>query len=632
MTSLLDAAIDSFLPAALKEKRREANNEDENFLLGGLYFFQLDIPAAALGGSPEGGGEPVTMTFPLVIAPENITVSDPFAVTTTPTVAGGLFVEENGILARSIRIEGTTGFKPRRRYGWNEFSDKSNAESSFEPRGAPNARELSGQRHFHFLQDRVFRTYGDLKRDPATAKETRMFFHNTHDSEHWAVIPIRFDMRRTVGRKFLYSYAIELLAVEKGLGESLEESEDKSWLDKAKDVINDIRGAVAMVVATINEVTKFVKEIEQFVSGVIELFGTIADVINAVSDFVDGVASFIAAPFRAIADVTNGIDSACERFTALPDSFRDTVTHAFRQMGDAFDAIGSHKEVFATPTQTKLDKVNSLRTLNGVSSDALAQAAARSAKNARDYARRGTAPLPGDQQRARGDRSPAPTSTSFNSATERIVGSTDTLQSLAARFLGDARKWRLIAALNGLHAPYISETPLPFTVRTGDKILIPSQAPPPAARPDTGVLGAGLELPLAEQLLGADYLLVPISGRRDLYDRVVDEAKGKTDFKTVRGVANLEQAVRTRVITERGTNSLYRRLGLKRLVGIGIPAVDQEIVRLQFRDAITADPRIAKVVNVRFLATASPDTVDIELDAQVRGFNEPITVRVPRAA
>jgi len=630
ITDTVAGALPGFLqPGSVGNRQRENLLQDDKFRRSFLYFFELTVPATALE-EPSDGSDAVSMLFPLVINPQSIAMSEPYTVNVTPTSNGGLFVEENGILARSIKIEGHTGFapKPNRSKGGAKIKVEA---PSFKIRGNDFAGAVSGQRHFQFLQDRVFRTYGDLKRDPRTAKGTILAFHNPKDDEHWRVVPIKFDMHRAGPKdRFLYRYSIELLAVDMAeRAELLVESEDKNWLDKARDLINDIKGAVAVIVGAIQEIQAFVKEIEGFVTGIINLVGEIANIINAVSDFVDGVVSLITAPFKAIANVIRAIDGAITRLVALPDRIRDSVRNAFHDVLDSMHIIGSHRRAFQVPAGAQLDALNNSRKIGTSTSQAeLNAAAANPAKTATQYASLGTAPRSGDRARAANDRSPSARSVTFQSTVEHVLTSTDTLEALAARFLGDARQWRLIAQLNGLQAPYVSALGLPNTLRLGDRLSIPSTARPTTIQPGASILGTSPTDSTEDRLLGRDLRLVPIVGTKDRYDFEVDPASNGTDIRHVSGIENLQQALRTRMITEQGTNVLYRRLGIRRLVGIGIPNIDDEIVKFRFREAITADPRIARVTDVRLVSGTSLDVVDVDLDAQVRGFNAPVSVHL----
>ena len=56
----------------------------------------------------------------------------------------------------------------------------------------------------------------------------------------------------------------------------------------------------------------------------------------------------------------------------------------------------------------------------------------------------------------------------------------DSLPSIAAREMSDARRWLDLALANGLKSPYISEEGVPGTLRPGQPILIPTTEPPTA--------------------------------------------------------------------------------------------------------------------------------------------------------
>ena len=186
----------------LRETVRQAITGDDKFYKQFLYFFELRIPQKlAINGIQ------TTVLFPLMLAPENLSMDEPFAVEVTQTQGGGLIVEENGIIQRMLRIRGNTGFKPR---AWE--GSRGLALSVVPPEKRSYSRNLdpfifdalSGQRHFQYLQDAVFRTYGDLKRDPESAEDTRLFWHNPKDDEHWEVIPQKFSLERSSSKRTIY--------------------------------------------------------------------------------------------------------------------------------------------------------------------------------------------------------------------------------------------------------------------------------------------------------------------------------------------------------------------------------------------------------------------------------------------
>jgi hypothetical protein len=436
-------------------------------------------------------------------------------------------------------------------------------------------------------------------------------------------------MSRDARDRILYRYTIELLIVDKADGKEISVSEDKDLLDAIRDVTRTVRNAIALATGAVNDVTRLLNEIENTVSGVLSVVGDVVGFVDTVSDFVNGVANTVARPFKEVADIVTSLDSAIERLFEAPFDAVDTVAASFRQMGDAFDKFAIHPDIFQSATSDKLAIQRANQELTtGTAPAALEAAEANPPKTLRALKKLGTAPLPGDRVKATGESGVARAEPAFSSADEHVLGRGDTLQSLAARFLGDARRWRQIAVLNSLEPPFISDAGLPGTLRTGDKILVPSVSRSPSVLALGASLGALPDVPLEERLLCRDFLLEPVAGRpgAPLFDLVVDVAGGSIDAKTVAGIPNLAQAIRTRVTVEQGTDVLYRRLGYKRLVGIGLPQVDADLAEFRLGEAVGADARIESVRASRILTTTL-DVIEVEIDAAVRGFHEPITVR-----
>lgn len=623
-----------------RENNRQARADDKKFWKNFVYFFELVAPKAGVGADATSSYE--SNLFPLVLNPQSITLSEPFTVSTTPTLDGGLFVEENGVISRQLTITGQTGFKPRRGPEGAYMSPATKFEdaqkSSFHYRGRTSPDALSGQRHFHFLQDRVFRTYGDLKRNPLLAEETQLFWHNPKDDEHWEVVPITFVMNRDARRPVSYQYTIDLLVVGPGNKRKPLESEDTGLLNGIKDTIRNARNALDNLNATIrdvpSEVLEDLKREVPILGGAIDVVGLVTTVIpafaNAAAAFIEGGASLISAPFDTITRVTNQLDTALNNLVGAPFRAKDSILQSFRRMEDAFDRFGIHPQTFASNVQQQLANERRRQELTtSVPQDALLLAEQNPPQSLRQIDALGTGLLAGDRGRARAETGLARNEPLTKSGDNYVLKQGDTLPRLAARFLNDKTRWRQIAVLNGLKRPYISEQRLPATRRIGDQLLIPSPEEPPTDLANSGVVGVSLLAPEAEKLLGSDLRLIQAGDdARGFFDMEIDDEGGSVDYKLSRGVPNLEQAIRTRLTTEQGTDVLYRQLGYKRIIGLGVQVVDEEMAEFRLVEAVEADPRITGVRAVEF-DKSQPDVVDVEMDAEVRGFNEQIPVRVP---
>ena len=608
------------------ENNRQEVADDAKFFRDFLYYFELIVPVEAVQGAQ--GSK--SFLFPLVLNPQTISQEDTFTVELTPTTRGGLFVEENGVLARPLRISGHTGFEPQPNRSSQGTDLVTTERSSFARRGRWFPGLLSGQRHFQFLQDRVFRTYADLKRDPSTAQDAQLIWHNPKDDEHWLIIPQFFRMERSADRPTLYRYHIEMIAVDKAeASESIDFSEDKPLLDQIRDATRTVQSAIDNVVGAINDVTRFVNDLETVVRGIGSTLDAVSDFVNLATSFVDGTASLIAAPFDTVTGLISRLETAAGSFAGSNLRAQQTITQSFRRMIDGLYNFGLHQEVFQTSVQRQAQDERfggDLRT--SVSRRALQDAASSPPQSLLELERLGTGLLPGDEARARAERGLGRDEPVYSSALQRRVEQGDTMPRIAARYLGDSRLWRRIAILNGLRAPYLSEQGLPNTLRIGDSILIPSRQRPPTAQPLTTVFGVPQTAPLEERLLGTDLFTPESSTQPGFFSMQIDTVGGSTDFLSVTGIPNLSQGIVTRIVTEQGSDVLYRRLGHKPLIGTNIPIVDAESAQFRITEAIAADPRIAEVRSLEVAAPEegvdSPDVVRVEVDAVVQGLVDPI--------
>lgn len=607
---------------ALREEARQFAAEDGSFYKNFLYMFEiqvLDLDSNFL--------------IPLVINPEEITMTEPFAMAPTPTSDAGLYLEENGIIQRDIRIRGHTGFKVRNWQGGNldrlgsiankrTFGRKGALRSS----GSP-VEGFSGQRHFQFLQD-AFRAYGDLKRDPDTSAGTRMLFHMPKDKESWTVAPRSFTMRRTKDARVLYEYEIDLLAYRKGENvEYLKAEEDTDVIDSIQNVTRMLNSAVNTVRGVVQDTTALMSEIENTVSNIGTVFSNAVGVIDDAANLVNGTATLIASPFDAVTSTLSALNTSLTTMENAGSTFPDTITNSVRRMEDAFHQIGAHPDAFADDTQLFLRKITQGQELTtSRTRQELEAAAAEAPPNSfQALLAKGTANTTGDLLRAQGEMGVGRALNQYRSAVEKTVKQGDTLELLAMRYLGDARKWRHIALLNDLEYPYLTEGGLPRTRKVGDAILIPSKAEAPKRRFETPVVGVASDKSSEVRALGTDIALEEVGG--GLYDIPIDTDHGSNDFKYVSGLDNLKQALVCRLTTERGTDPLYKNLGMDAVIGMPIPAVQLEMIRFRATQAVEADPRISAVRNLA-LDNVVDDKLVTEIEAEVIGLTERTSISI----
>lgn len=630
----------------IRESLRQEVTGDDKFYKKLVYFFELRIPAEIMGLGVE--GEQSSFLFPLMLNPQSISWEEIFTVEVTPTQGSGLYVEENGVVQRMLRISGHTGFKPRRMpattpyvMAFMEVDRKSYG------RALPSTivDDLSGQRHFQYLQDSVFRTYSDLKRDPSTSENTTLLWHNPKDDEHWIVVPQRFSLERSTEKPIHYNYNIELIAVKQGEAVDEDFSEDKGLLDSIKDGLRMIQSGIDMVSGAINDLTALAAELESMVKDVGKIINSVSTVIDAASNFVQGVSDLIQSPLALVESIGGVVDSALnlrdtveqavEDITNLPDN----IVQKFRQIGDGADRIATHPEAFETPTAKKVRETKKRQELLASISRATRDLALATAPPSTLDASRnlGTAITAGDVRTAKSELGAGRDIKKYTSVRARPIEQGDTLVNLAAKYLGDARLWQQIAIANGMQPPFVNdladapigdESVFHAAISTGGTILIPNYSRPLQKQPVLPVLGVRPEKPAPVHFLGSDLKMSIVGGRpgAPLFDWEVDVEGGSVDARQAEGLENIKQALQMRLATEKGSNQLYKRVGVERIVGMKNIAVDTETARYRLTQALMGDTRVAAVRQIKF--NANGDALEADITVQLRGFNQPTTVRV----
>jgi phage baseplate assembly protein W len=534
-----------------------------------------------------------TEVFPLVLNPTQMHKSHPFTVELTPTQEGGVVAEENGIIISDLTINGNTGVRPR-----------VNANQG----GPPLA--LSGQAHFLWLQDSCFFAYSKLKKDPKVAAQTYMSWHNYRDGEHWLCVPRSITLDRSQGRNFYYNYSIQVSLIgEIEQASSRLDEEDRDLFTSMKDSIRNISQSVASIQSVNLDIQNFESAISRTTAAVLN---NVAIAVGAINDFVTGLTTFIRLPQRSILQLADDIDAVM----ALADptkvlSIPYDYTAAWLEMQDGLLRVAAYPEKFKEDFSAAGQRFLRLTTGPGKATQAeLDAAASGTITQAADFET--SALRPGDATRVAAGlfdlRLKFPHYLGFR---ETVVLFGDSLPGIAARELSDARRWMDLAIANGLQAPYISEEGLPFTLRPGAPILIPTTAATPPA--DT-VRSAGNPADSSSQLealFGRDFQLT--QHKDGSFDFVVDPASS-TDFSTVAGTNNIEQAISTILSTEKGAYLMHLNVGVARIVGK--PGTVERVVEARSRivEAVQRDPRIAKVKNASFKLEKDALAIGIEAE------------------
>lgn len=160
-----------------------------------------------------------------------------------------------------------------------------------------------------------------------------------------------------------------------------------------------------------------------------------------------------------------------------------------------------------------------------------------------------------------------------------IVAEGDTLLTLAEKHLGSSRYWMALASVNNMPTAYYRSSGAPL--KAGDTILVPRTNEVVAK----SVLSPTQDL--SSDRFGQDIYLNPVTG--DL------ELQNQADVRTVRDAANLEQAIRNRLLTRQGESTYFPRYGLPALIGTKVTAETLGYVASSLNAQLISDPRIVEV-------------------------------------
>jgi phage baseplate assembly protein W len=169
----------------------------------------------------------------------------------------------------------------------------------------------------------------------------------------------------------------------------------------------------------------------------------------------------------------------------------------------------------------------------------------------------------------------------------------DTLQAIAARELGDAGRWSELISFNGLVPPYISAVRAAGVLAYGDKVLVPAPSPVISSTSDPDrVFETDIELRNGQFVISDG------------------------DFGLVSGRANLNQAIRHRLETDRGELPFHTEYGslIRRLIG-AVNGPTAALLAAQYASsALRTDPRIASIISAQ--SEVVGDVINVRIECQ----------------
>lgn len=599
------SAIDELLEAT-----RAKRLGDGRYVESYPYALEMKLPASEQAGPSNNA----VFVFPM--GPDRLTVKRVFGQTVTPTL-GGVVAEERGLVWRDISISGHFGLRPKK--GYDTTSKGQSTAQGFSPIKPSDA--LSGPLWVRRMLVNIFDRYAALKADPETAADTVLIWHNFKEEESLVVVPLEVDVDRSTATRQLYPFTIQLKAI--GPADKLVLPSETlgplaAFMSAVNSVIRAVSRALGLVQGAFQEASAFLGEVRYFLSTVDSLFDSVGRIVASAQDFVDGVTDTIATGAGIIDSAAAALDeilailesdepnsAGISAAATVPPEVRQT----FAEMQDGLFGIRSQLAAFASSYESEAAAhAEESRGTHGVSDEDLDAAADAPATTASELETRTT----GAGDRARKDADALPRERVFRKYRgffPYVVMGGDTIQGIAARFLGDGTLWYDLVIINGLKPPYVSWAGGPNVARPGDTILVPRLGG--AARTNSaGRSSAATE----EALFGRDFRLVETRNSRPgrpAVDLVVD-GRTRKDLATIGGVDNLVQATQLRIWTTRGTMPHYPGYGVPPVVGFGNTAANLTALKIGLRATIAQDSRIDSVLAIR--AEATGDTLEVDAD------------------
>ena len=592
----------------IAEEARQVRTGDSEYNKRGSWVFRID-------SVPNKGpvGYDGFAIFPLPIPPTRFNYTLPFAAEVTPAQEGGVIPEEAGIVIGKIQISATTGWKLRPQKALT-FGAEGGFFAGRSGDGGALTPDVSGQMSFWILASRCFEGYSLLKQDPETAHRTRMELHILKDQVYLEVIPKTFTLNRESGsQRVTYAYDIDLDVIGEAKPLDFDPRDEKSLLDEIRDTVSKVRQAVQALSAAVDDITAAISQLARLADSIVGIIDAIRGVIDSATGLIEGTKTIFDFPRSFMLALVSTVESAADLYDAA-DTLPADVGQALRSASDALDGMTvAARDQFAETWQTiatlyngKIDPfwqtradLGSALVLQTQQDEFAAEAASAQGTMSIDRAFSGTI-KPGDA--ARRDKATVQQrlgTRDYTGFSERVVGQGDTLSSLAAKHLLDARKWVDLAVINKLNPPFITNgAQIPRTLRPGSKIVIPVSNPSVAAPVLTTGQEAVGEQSQAEVNLGTDFELVKLSNGQ--YGWAIDEAHGSVDGRLVTGLPNMGQGLESRLRTTRGESILFPSVGLPRLVGTSLLDDPTNEARLRVRQQLVADPRIDKVLGFNF--------------------------------
>jgi nucleoid-associated protein YgaU len=549
-------------------------------------------------------------TFSMPPEGSEITISQRVSETKT---FGGLFVDDYGIDVAKIHLSGTTG------------------NSCFKKiyRGTDTSETwLDGKEEIYYLRDRIIRykDQGQSKDCPPVylynlgIQGRKDYKSMAGIVDAWEVILKDFKITQSKDKPFIYNYAIDFTGIrllgtstirtraEPGLNNG--SIKKLNFLQKCLNAIEkwygisqQVRGAVQNARSAVNwftaEVERYVTMLtgsfENYIQTVVDAVGIGMDVYGSFKQITMAPADSALRMIKSLKTLRESVEAAIADMKTLPEQWEEKYGK-YGKVAEATESeIEAYRRYFEETMQDTENTANDQYKRAVSSSNPIILLIFRDehrgsqlVKDSHDNASSsGSGSDNGGDDSGSNGRTSSGNSENEDQATfpeiilvygymRHITNSETTLEGLAAKYLGDPDKARIIALINGI---------------TGDDEIQP---------------GDQLKIPLlSENSLNSLNQIFGSVNIRDAYgidialENGILEVGHNGDFSTKLYHNNMEQAISLRLSESLGNRIRLSTYGIRNVAGVP-DAVATAYLIASVKDTVLQDPRITSMEDVHF--------------------------------
>lgn len=584
-------------------------------VVGKIYsIFLWDVEKGEVATSTEYDvtDQSTTLEHFFTVPPKSVSMSEPFATSIAPSQNGGIYTESHGSLIRLVNISGTTGVRPHKLGKGSQSAaalQSSDGQASseilpFDYSLGLNPNEITGHDSAINLRN-LFRTYSDRQVEGNTS--IVMVYRNVKDDDHWIVEPTDFKLSQEASSPFSYTYTISLKTLarfDKTLLTAI-----TNYTTGGTDPQENREGVMGMAarMRARQQTLTYSYYITLANNNIFKGGGITAanNILKPLSDTIKG-----------LEQVSRGVYGTSDMLLQNTEKLAYQLKENLTKLEDLKDS----PSVRTTRRHWRRSLIASYGILNEpqyrTTSQILIQ---RRSRIERAYQTPGLYGQPPILPNTGGSPSFLTNNPVTTNVAQAVVGITDDLRTIAQRLLGDSRRWQELAVLNQLKPPYVNNIGGPGVLGPGDTILYPAPRNTKIRgvrlqdNPDQNYdnLGTSSGSELLDQTYGRDLRLksnVDPSGF-GLTDLDVNQ---RGDISTIVGVDNVQQAIRIKFATEKGTLPVHPYFGARFAIGSKADTNSFNTFRLNTLTTLLSDDRVQEVKKLNFSTVG--DTLSISAD------------------